>query len=638
MLSNSYRNEIVSQEDPDNKKLDRRPRTDEREEEAPDGHPETLLPNARLTEKNREEAKDPIPFWQREIFTVPVKSLWPAPVTCRMNIEEWAELMKEVGLEKDIPYIANGFKFGFCLGIPQHEIEGLPWYTPENHKSALVAKEQIELTLEKEKKAGRILGPFSHEEVRERFGFFRSNPMGGAVNGDGSIRMVNDLSHPKNEPNLPSVNSFVNKLNYGTHWDDFDKVALFFQENPGEWELAIFDWQKAYRQLPVHPSQRRFLCIQDFDGMIWVDLAVGFGGVASCGVFGAPAHVWKIIMERLLGFKIIFRWVDDNLIIRKPGDLASLADVTTLSNSLGVETNPSKNHDFSSEQRYVGFIWNAKDHSVRLPEEKLKERRQLIEDLLEEGKTWSFHSIESLIGKLAHTVYIVPHMKAYMRSFYRWLKDWVNKAALRQTPIQVKSDLEEWKTCLQSFNTRPLIPSPAAIDVKWVGDASSSFGIGVLIDKHWACFELSTNWQTLSLQSGKRSIAWAETVAICLGLIVLNKLRRVAGGKFWVWTDNTTTQSAIEKRKSKDEHVNNEWKYIQRLLTCLACDIAAKRVTSKGNEADALSRGDLGELFWFNEVRIEIPVDLKHVLKQVVPPKKTSKHTQQLIGEERTER
>lgn len=80
---------------------------------------------------------------------------------------------------------------------------------------------------------------------------------------------------------------------------------------------------------------------------MWVDLAVGFGGVASCGVFGAPAHVWKMIMETILGFPKIFRWVDDNLILRRPGMLASLENVTALSNSLGVETNPKKNHDFS---------------------------------------------------------------------------------------------------------------------------------------------------------------------------------------------------------------------------------------------------------------------------------------------------
>ncbi|EGG07140.1 uncharacterized protein MELLADRAFT_56017 [Melampsora larici-populina 98AG31] len=78
-------------------------------------------------------------------------------------------------------------------------------------------------------------------------------------------------------------------MNYETSWDDFKQVAKFFKDNPGEWELAVFDWAKAYQQLPVHHSQRKYLIIKDFEGRLWVDLAVGFGGVASCGVFGAPA-------------------------------------------------------------------------------------------------------------------------------------------------------------------------------------------------------------------------------------------------------------------------------------------------------------------------------------------------------------
>lgn len=437
--------------------------------------------------------------------------------------------MRETGLEKDIQYITDGFTNGFCLGIPQHNLEGMRWYTPENHKSAVVARQQIELTLKKEKEAGRMAGPFTHKEVSRNLGFFRSNPMGGAINGDGSVRMVNDLSHPKNDSSIPSVNSFVDKLNYGTYWDDFDKVAEFFQENEGEWECAIFDWQKAYRQLPGHPSQRCFLCILDFNGNVWVDLAVGFGEVASCGVFGAPAHVWKVMMERLLGFPKIFRWVDDNLILRRPGTKASLADVTILSNHLGVETNPEKNHKFAEEQRYVGFVWNGKDNTVRLPAEKLRERTEVIIDLLNAEKSWSFDQVESFVGKLVHTVYIVPHMKAYLRSFYKWMKSWVNKAVMRKTPTYVVPDLEEWRTCLLTFNSRPLIPSTIAQEIEWVGDVSSSFGIGILIGQHWACFELRQGWQSLDLIDDRRSIAWAETVAIRLGLIVLSKIRSVGG-------------------------------------------------------------------------------------------------------------
>lgn len=83
--------------------------------------------------------EDPIPLWKRKIVAVSGKTTWPAPVKCKMNIAEWAELMNETGMEEDVEYITNGFKEGFCLGIPQHELEGLRWYTPENHKSAVLA-------------------------------------------------------------------------------------------------------------------------------------------------------------------------------------------------------------------------------------------------------------------------------------------------------------------------------------------------------------------------------------------------------------------------------------------------------------------------------------------------------------------
>lgn len=67
--------------------------------------------------------------------------------------------------------------------------------------------------------------------------------------------------------------------------------------------------------------------------------------------------------------------------------------------------------------------------------------------------------------------------------------------------------------------------------------------------------------------------------------------------------------------------MNNEWKHIQRLLTHLSCDIEAKRVTSKMNVADALSRGYLGDLRWYDEVLVAIPPDLTDILHQVFPPK-----------------
>ncbi|KNE91519.1 hypothetical protein PSTG_15078 [Puccinia striiformis f. sp. tritici PST-78] len=61
-----------------------------------------------------------------------------------------------------------------------------------------------------------------------------------------------------------------------------------------------------------------------------------------------------------------------------------------------------------------------------------------------------------------------------------------------------------------------------------------------------------------------RDIGWLETVAICLGLLVLAKLGALPDKTFIVWTDDTTTENLLKKRKSKHNRANEEWKIIVR--------------------------------------------------------------------------
>lgn len=51
--------------------------------------------------------------------------------------------------------------------------------------------------------------------------------MGSVTNNDGSLRMINDLSYhyETNDEQIPSVNSFVDKNDFTTTWDDFNTVA-----------------------------------------------------------------------------------------------------------------------------------------------------------------------------------------------------------------------------------------------------------------------------------------------------------------------------------------------------------------------------------------------------------------------------
>lgn len=134
---------------------------------------------------------------------------------CGLNLSKWRSLVLLYGVGGDAKEVIRGCLEGFHQGIPDHT-----------------------------------------EEVFKKIGFFRSSPMGSVINGDGSFRIINDLSFPHGDADTP---------------------------------LALFDWEKVYRQIPIHPSQWRYLFLLDLLNRLWLDSRIQFGGVAGCGVFGRPA-------------------------------------------------------------------------------------------------------------------------------------------------------------------------------------------------------------------------------------------------------------------------------------------------------------------------------------------------------------
>lgn len=51
--------------------------------------------------------------------------------------------------------------------------------------------------------------PFTHKEVYEKSGFFRSSRMASVIIGDGLCSFINDLSFSHEDSNIQSLNSFV---------------------------------------------------------------------------------------------------------------------------------------------------------------------------------------------------------------------------------------------------------------------------------------------------------------------------------------------------------------------------------------------------------------------------------------------
>jgi hypothetical protein len=133
-----------------------------------------------------------------------------------MDVGKWEEEMKKIGILEDNRHILEGFKVGFDQGIPEVPIEGLRFYCPDNHSSAILAKDEIEKNLKGEIVEGRMFGPFTKQEAYQELGFFRSSPLGAVTNGDGTLRPINDLSYPRRDKKIRSVNTGVDKEDFTT--------------------------------------------------------------------------------------------------------------------------------------------------------------------------------------------------------------------------------------------------------------------------------------------------------------------------------------------------------------------------------------------------------------------------------------
>jgi hypothetical protein len=57
------------------------------------------------------------------------------------------------------------------------------------------------------------------------------------------------------------VNSFGNKDNFNTTWDNFKTAARFFRKRTQAFHLGLFDWEKAYRQIPTPQDQWPYLMV-----------------------------------------------------------------------------------------------------------------------------------------------------------------------------------------------------------------------------------------------------------------------------------------------------------------------------------------------------------------------------------------
>lgn len=263
---------------------------------------------------------------------------------------------------------------------------------------------------------------------------------------------------------------------------------------------------------------------------------------------------------------------------------------------------------------FIGLSWDLIAKTVSLPEHKRLKYLDRVRSFLlrlTRCKT-KLRDVERIHSTLCYISFVYPDGRSCLPSLSNFAASFKGMEFIgRYPPCSLISDLKWWFSRLQAPGfSRPLPPPAPLFDRNIYVDASTSWGIGIVVDDHWMAFRLLANWKV----SG-RDITWLETIAIELITYVLDAWD-VNQSRVIIHSDNQGTIGAMGKGRSPNFHINLAVRRTYSILIPRFIVPSFVYIESAVNPANPISRGLLGH----HELRIPlwlpIPTDLSDAIIQ----------------------
>ncbi|CAG7850497.1 SubName: Full=Reverse transcriptase domain protein, putative {ECO:0000313/EMBL:EUC58599.1}; Flags: Fragment [Serendipita indica DSM 11827] len=524
----------------------------------------------------------------------------PEPVT-PLQAKKWEEALKYLDILEEHATLIDGLKNGFNMQC-QLAIDETRVYP--HLRSAVEHPKVIEDHIEKEVAANRYDGPHTREEVEKRLGAFVANPLGTVDKASGrGKRVIEHLSFAY-EDEQQSVNAQTNIENLGTNWGGLAEMIELIVTSPDGAQGATIDWEAAFRNCPIRPEDWRYGVVE-WNGKFWIDKAAKFGAKSSVGIFELPNRAFVEICTRKELGTIIY-WVDDLMIrrlpVRRDGEEwiygMGIAKILELGEELGIPFPPDKVRDFANITTYVGFDWHWQERAVSVSESKRKKNLALVQEVLEEGRKTSGERLQSLCGKLAHLGMIIPEGRTHTRALWATvakmgLPNQHSKYIKWNMPEKAKCDLRWWKETLEKPEIKIQLCTQREPNCKYriYTDASTGWGLGVVIDDEYDKFRLESDWRTREGDGAEREIGWAEFAAVELAVEFILQRPEAERTHIEICTDNQGVIGGWKKRLSRNEAQNEVLGRILRRLVRAEAYLTLTYVRSEENPADGPSRG-----------------------------------------------
>ena len=214
----------------------------------------------------------------------------------------------------------------------------------------------------------------------------------------------------------------------------------------------------------------------------------------------------------------------------------------------------SKTRPFSPEFKYFSFTWNLNDKMVQIPEPKKLRYLSKLE-LWIPGQKFSKKETESVLGTLVHCTLALPDGRSHLPAISQFASSFNHFSSpfvCRSPNPSILTDIAWWHTCLSdSFCGSSLSKQPNTSPVQFWVNASSSWGIRIILEDEWDAWKLCPGWDKDGC-----NIRWAEMVAIKLGLLFAIH-RGYSEIHFLVKSDNQGVIQAIEGGKLRSPEQNS---------------------------------------------------------------------------------
>lgn len=396
----------------------------------------------------------------------------------------------------------------------------------------------------------------------------------------GGMRLIHDLR---------AINAHLEAPHFSIHGCK-DAASVV---RSSQW-LCALDLRRGYQQVLMDRSARRFLgaCV---GGKTVVSAVLPFGLSLSPYIFTRLTNWIAGMVRKRTGLSVAV-YIDDFLVgaPTKEEIEKGLGEIRRLFDELGVVLSTKKPITIAREVEFLGFRWSAEKKTIGLTEERRKEYRRVIKNLLRSPhpvKRW-----RTAIGKLVFLKEAVGPTLRHVRSIIRLVKGRRDTTRIRATG-EAEEDLIWWSEVLARTSEMSLLCREVSASIASdASDAAVAYSLeldGVRLQK------------SIPVQEGAKHINARELEAL---LECLKEHGDLLKGRRVIWyCDNVSARAAVTRQGSQQcgEIMWQTTKEVIDLLNQKDIKIVAKYVPGSLNRAaDALSRPLQEEKEWAEVLRM----------------------------------